>query len=76
MEKELQKTYLPYHNLWIEYKCLCFNNYQHKLDEKLKERRFNTHKFSKYNNSKFIILLRKGVYPDEYMDDWEKFNET
>ena len=22
------------------------------------------------------MLLRKGVYPDEYMDSWEKFNET
>ena len=22
------------------------------------------------------LLLRKGLYPDEYMDDWEKFNET
>ena len=22
------------------------------------------------------VLLRKGVYPCEYMDDWEKFNET
>ena len=21
-------------------------------------------------------MLRKGVYPYEYMDDWEKFNET
>ena len=21
-------------------------------------------------------MLRKGVYPHEYMDDWEKFNET
>ena len=21
-------------------------------------------------------MLRKGVYPDEYMDSWEKFNET
>ena len=22
------------------------------------------------------MLLRKGVYTFEYMDDWEKFNET
>ena len=22
-----------------------------------------------------MLLLRKGVYPDEYMDDWDRFNE-
>ena len=26
--------------------------------------------------NKFILLLRKGVYHYEYMDEWEKFNET
>ena len=25
---------------------------------------------------KFILLLRKGVYPYEDMDNWEKFEET
>ena len=26
--------------------------------------------------NKFLLLLRKGVYPYEFIDDWEKFNET
>ena len=26
--------------------------------------------------NKFILLLRKGGYPYEYMDSWERFNET
>ena len=61
----------------IEYKCLrCNKNYQHKFDEKLKERFFNTYKFSNHNKNKFILVLQKGVYPYEYMDNLEKFNES
>ena len=61
----------------IEYKCLsCNKSYQRKFNEKLKERFFNTYKFSNHDNNKFILLLQKGVYPYKYMDDWEKFNET
>ena len=37
---------------------------------------FNTYKFSNHDNNKFILLLRKGVYPYEYIDDREKFSET
>ena len=48
----------------IEHKCLCRNkNYQRKFDRKLKEQIFNTFEFSNHNNNKFILLLRKGVYP-------------
>ena len=25
---------------------------------------------------RFVLLLKKGVYPDEYMDSWERFDET
>ena len=61
----------------IEYKCSCCNkNYQHKFNEKLMERFYNTYKFSDNNNNKFISLFRKGVYSNKCMDDWEKFNET
>ena len=54
----------------------CNKNCLHKFDEKLKERFFNTYWFSNHDNKKFILLLRKGVYPYEYIGDWEKFNET
>ena len=47
-----------------------------KFDEKLKRRFFNTYKSSNYGKNQFILLLRRSVYPFEYMDDWEKLNET
>ena len=28
------------------------------------------------NLNKFVMLLRKSIYPDEYMGSWEKFDET
>ena len=61
----------------IEYKSfVCNKNCQTMFNKKLKERLFSTYKFSNHDNNKYILLLRKGVYPYEYMDDLEKFNET
>ena len=31
---------------------------------------------SSFKNEKFDLLLRKGIYPYDYMDNLEKFNET
>ena len=47
-----------------------------KVDKELKNRFKNTTTFSNNDINKFILLLREEVYPYEYMDDWEKFNET
>ena len=36
----------------------------------------NIHEFRNEDINKFILLLRKGVYPYEYIDSWGRFNET
>ena len=49
---------------FIKYKCLfCKKNYLNKLDEELKKKFKNTFNFSNKDSNKFILLLRKGVYP-------------
>ena len=36
----------------------------------------NVYQFCNGETNKFVLLLRKGVYPYEYMDSWERFDET
>ena len=56
-------VYTNFKDNLIEQKFLCCNkNYQHKFDENLKERFFNTYKCLSLCNA--------------YKDDWEKFNKT
>ena len=61
----------------IRYKCLsCNKSYSNKIDEEQKKLSKNTFKLSNNAINKFILSLRKGVYPCEYIDEWEEFNET
>ena len=60
-----------------KYGCLtCNKNYSSKIDEKFKKRFRSTRKFSNNDSNKFIILFRKAVYTDEYMDNLKTFSET
>ena len=57
----------------------CFNckkNYQKEINKELIERFASTYKFCNNYLNKFVMLLGKGVYPYDYMDGWDKFNET
>ena len=50
----------------IEYKCLCCNrNLRKNIDEKLKKQFVNIQVFSDYDTNKYILLLQKGIYPNE-----------
>ena len=58
------------------FKCIdCEKEYEKGFNKKLLERFSNTYEFCGNGLNKFLILLRKGVYPYEYMDGWNKFNE-
>ena len=57
----------------------CFNfeiYYRKKFNKELIKRFASTYEFCNKDLNKFILLLRKGVYPFEYMGNWERFNET
>ena len=47
-----------------------------KFNKELIKRFASTYEFCNKDLNKFILLLRKGVYPYKIMDNWERFNET
>ena len=50
--------------------------YEKYFNKELIKRFPSTCEFCNKNLNKFILLLRKGVHPYEYMDNWERFDET
>ena len=56
--------------------CKCKMNYKIDFDKELINKFSSIYDFCKGDINKFILLLRKGVYPYEYMDSWNKFSET
>ena len=59
------------------FQCLeCKKNYKKDFNKESIKRFANTYEFCNGDINKFILLLKKRVYPYEYMDSWERFNET
>ena len=58
----------------IVFRCFeCKKNPSKDFNSELIERFKNTYQFCENDNNKFLMLLRKGIYPYEYMDSWNKF---
>ena len=56
------------------------NNKASESDKKISQETFiknffNTYQLCNKDLNKFALLLRKGVYPYEYMDSWKRFKE-
>ena len=59
------------------FRCFaCKNNYEKDFNQELIKIFANIYEFCNKDINKFILLLRKGVYPYEYMGSWERFDET
>ena len=69
--------YMSFEDNKLIFKCFeCKRNYMKDFDKELIKRFGNIYEFCNGDINKLILLLRKGVYPYEYMDSWERFNET
>ena len=74
------KSYLDYMTTKDEkliFRCFsCKKNYEKGFNKDLIQRFANICEFCNGDLNKFILFLRKGVYPYEYMDSWQRFDET
>ena len=67
LERKNEKLILECYN--------CKQRYRKKFNKELIKRFASTYEFCNNDLNKFVLLLRKGVYPYEYGDTWEKFSE-
>ena len=68
--------FIGFKNNRLNYRCKECNGTSAKSVNDLIEKFPRMHKFCNGDLNKFVLLLRKGVYPYEYMDSWERFDET
>ena len=67
LERKNEKLILECYN--------CKQRYRKKFKKDLIKKFKNTYNFCNNDLNKFVLLLRKGVYPYEHADTWERFSE-
>ena len=53
----------------------CSKDHNNNFNKDLVNRFASTYEFCDKQINKFILLFKKGVYPYEYMDSWERYDE-
>ena len=68
--------FIGFKNNRLNYRCKECKGISTKSINELIEKFPRMYQFCNGDLNKFVLLLRKGVYPYEYMDSWERFDET
>ena len=79
MERKKIKSdcdFIAFKNNRLNYRCKECKRKSTKSIDRLIETFPRMYQFCNGDLNKFVLLLRKGVYPYEYMDSWERFDET
>ena len=69
-------SFIGIENIKLNYKCKECKKRSWKPINELIEKFPNVYQFCNENINKFVLLLKKGVYPYECMDSWKRFNEA
>ena len=73
---ERKQIKIEFKNNRLKYICKKCKSKQTKLMNEAIKTFPHVYHFCNGVHNKFVLLLRKGVYPYEYIDSWERFNET
>ena len=60
----------------MNYRCIECKGTSTKSKNGLIKKIPRVYQFCNVNLNKFVLLLRKGVYPYEYTDSWKRIDET
>ena len=68
--------YMMFKDDQLIFRCFeCKKYYKKDFNKDLIKRFSSIYEFCNRDINKFNLLLRKGVYPYQYMDSWERFDE-
>ena len=75
-KKKPECNFIGIKNNRLHQKCKECNNDSYKTINELIKKFPNAYQFPNGDINNFVLLLRKSVYPYEYMNCSEKFNKT